>query len=280
MKDFLKIIRFKILVVILSVMLGFMIMAVYSGGAAPLASQIISTVLAPAQRLSSGISGSVSGFFDKYLNAAKTHEENALLRQEVGELRRQLVDYEKAKHDLEQFQSIKDVQEQRNDLTLQTASVIAREHSSPFFDFTIDRGSLDNVAPFDPVYTADGLVGYVTEVGLTSSKVVTLLDVNINVGASNASTRDIGNITGTVDLAAQGLCLMEYLPRDSATKVGDIIVTSGGSLFPKDLIIGQVVAITTSSRGNSLEATIRPGAEIEKVKDVFVITHFEGQGVE
>ena len=116
--------------------------------------------------------------------------------------------------------------------------------------------------------------------GLTTSKVVTLLDVNINVGAANITTREVGNVTGTVDLAAEGLCRMEYLLRASETAPGHIIVTSGGSLYPKGIVIGEVVEVTASSRGNSLEATIRPTVEVKNIKDVFVITRFEGQGIE
>lgn len=280
MRDFLKSWRFKILVGILTLMLGFMIAAVYSGGSAELFSQAISFVTVPVQRFSAGVTGSISGFFDQYLNTARTYEENAALREQIAELRRQLVDYEKIKHEYEQFQKISDMRQQQTDQTFAIASVIDRDYSNPYAGFTIDKGRLDDVAVHDPVITAEGLVGYVTEVSLTSSKVMTLLSVNMNVGASNSSTRDIGNVTGTVDLALRGLCRLEYLPRESATAVGDVIATSGGGLFPKGLIIGTVTEVGTSSGGNSLEAVLRPAAEIGNVKDVFVITDFEGQGSE
>lgn len=281
MKDFLKSFRFKILVAILTVLLGFMIMAVYTGGTASLLSQVVSVVVEPVQKLSSELSANISAFFDKFLNAEEIYEQNALLREEVGELRRKLVDYEKIKHENEQYKEFMDVGEKRQDLTFVPASVIEREATNnPFYGFTIDKGSLDDITLYDPVMTADGLVGIVTEVSLTTAKAVTLLDVNIDVGASNSSTRDIGNVTGTVELARQGLCKMEYLPRDSETAAGHIIVTSGGKLYPKDLVIGVVVDVAPSNRGNSLEVTIRPAAEIKNVKDVFVITHFEGQGIE
>lgn len=281
MSDFFRSVRFKILLAVFTVMLGFMIAAVYTGGTASIFSQIISTVTQPVQRLSANMTDSATEFFNKYLRAAQTYEENALLREQINEYRRQLVDYEKIRHEYEQLQKISDMREQRSDLTITTAAVIGRDATNnPFYAFTIDKGSLDEVKQYDPVMTDAGLVGYVTEVGLVSSKVMTLLDVNMNVAISNSATRDIGNLSGRVELAEDGLCVMEYLPRDSETAAGDLIITGGGSIFPKDLIIGEVVSVSTSSRGNSLEAVIKPAADIIDVKNVFIITHFEGQGAD
>ena len=209
MKDFFKGVRFKILIAILTVMIGFMIMAVYTGGTATLVSQIVSIVVEPVQRLSSDLSGRFSDFFDKFLNAGEIQRQNEVMREQIIEYQRQLVDYERIKHEYEQLQKIGDIREQWPDSDISTAAVISRgPPSDTFGGFTIDKGTLDDIALYDPVFTEAGLVGYITEVGLTTSKVVTLLDVNINVGAANITTREVGNVTGTVDLAAEGLCRM------------------------------------------------------------------------
>ncbi|MDR2932595.1 MAG: rod shape-determining protein MreC [Oscillospiraceae bacterium] len=278
MKDFFKSIRFKILLGILIVMAGFMIAAVYTGGTASLFSQVVSIVTVPIQRLSAGISDNVSSFFEQFINAKKLNEENAALQTEVNELRRNLADYEKLKHENEQFRQIIGVMENRQDLVIETASVIAREAVGRFYSFTIDKGTLNGVSRLDPVMTADGLVGYIYETGVTYAKVVTILDVTVDVGVYDSMTRDIGIVSGTVTLAEQGLCQMEYLPRDSNVARGDIILTSGGSMFPKDLLVGIVSEVTPNSHGTSLAAVIKPAADIAAVKDVFVITYFEGQG--
>lgn len=280
MRDFLKSLRFKILVGLLAVMVGFMIAAVYSGGTATLFSRLFSVVTVPIQQLSTNISAGMSDTLDKYLNAARTYEENKVLRGQIAELQGRLVDYEKYKHVYEQMEEIADMREQRQDLSFATAAVIGRDPTNPYYTFMIDKGRIDDIELYDPVITAEGLVGYITEVSLTSSMVTTVVDININIGASNSATRDIGIVAGSVDLAADALCMLEYLPRDSATKVGDVIVTSGSGIFPKELVIGTVTEVSTSSLGNSLEATIRPAADVRGVKDVFVITYFEGQGAE
>lgn len=291
MKDFLKSIRFKLLVVLLTVLLGFMIMAVYTGGSAPLFAQVVSVVTAPVQRISADLSNRVNVFFDQFVNAKAIREERDALQAEVNELRRSLADYETIRHENDQFRQIIGVMESHPDWTTETASIIAREAVGRFYSFTIDKGSLDGVKRLDPVMSADGLVGYVVEVGVAYAKVITILDVSINVGVYDSSTasgtginiydsstRDIGIISGSIDLAAEGLCQMDYLPRDSEIRAGDIILTSGGSLFPKDILVGKVEKVAPNSHGTSIAATIRPAADIPNVKDVFVITYFEGQG--
>lgn len=280
MNDFVKSVRFKILAGILAVMVGFMVMSIYTGGTSAMVSQLISLVTVPVQRFSAGVSYRASNFFDRFLNASQTYERNTMLQAEVNELRQKLVDYDKIKHENEQFRDIIGVKEKRPDLKIETASVIARDPTDRFFGCTIDKGTLDGVSYLDPVMTADGLVGYISEVGLTSAKVKTILDVTIDVGAYSSATRDIGIVTGTVDLALTGMCQVEYLPRDSEIAVGNIILTSGGTLFPKDLIIGTVEQVKTGSHGISVVAVIRPAAQIRTVKDLFVITSFEGQGGE
>jgi len=279
-KDFLSSVRFKILVALLIVLLGFIIASVYSGGTAMFFARLLGMVTTPLQQASAEISGSVGGFFEKYLRAGEVFEENLRLREEINELRGRLVDYERAMHENEQLREILGVMENRQDLKIELASVIARDPADRFYSFSIDKGSVDGVKYLDPVVTADGLVGYVSEVGMTHAKVSTILDVAVDVGAYDSATRDIGIVTGTVDLAVEGLCQMLYLPRESAIVPGDIILTSGGSLYPRDIMVGTVQSVGPNSHGTSLVAVVKPFADVRNVKNVFVITWFEGQGSE
>ena len=278
MKDFFSSLRFKVLAGLLIVLSGTIIASVYTGGAAPLFTQVVSLVTTPVQRVSANIAGGVSGFFDQFLLAGQVYEENQLLREELAELRRQLVDYQRARHENEQFRAILGVMEDRQDLTFITADVIARDPNDRFFSFTIDKGSRHGVDWLDPVITAEGLVGYITEVGYNQSRVATILDVSVAVGAYNSATREIGILTGSVELAPTGRSELQFLPRESEVAPGDLILTSGGSLFPRDLMIGRVERVGPSSHGTSLVAVVELAAEVQAVRNVFVITSFDGQG--
>ena len=156
--------------------------------------------------------------------------------------------------------------------------VFGRIAADRFYSFTIDKGSSDGVAENDPVITQEGLVGIVQEVGITHAKVLTILDVMVEVGAINTATREIGATSGEMALAEQGLLRLSYLPRESNAKAGDLIATTGvGGLFPRELVVGTIKEIFPDSQGLSLYAVISPPADIRSVRDVLVIKHFEGQ---
>ena len=88
-----------------------------------------------------------------------------------------------------------------------------------------------------------------------------------------------GIVVGAVDLAQEGQCKMTYLPRESGAAIGDMILTSGGNIFPKGLKIGTIKEIRQEDHGVSLYAVVEPFASVNDAKDVFVITSFEGQGI-
>ena len=56
------------------------------------------------------------------------------------------------------------------------------------------------------------------------------------------------------------------------------MVTSGfGSVFPANLIIGEVKDIRAESENISLYAEVIPAADVKGCTEVFIITEFEGQ---
>ena len=279
MGDFFKSRKFKVLIALFIMLIALMLRASWTGGLSPAIEQVAGAVVAPFQKLSSTISDGVSGFFRRYARADEVAQENEALRSEINELLAQLVNYEEYKHENEELRKYLDIEykEEHPDFEMTPAAVVARDPDSRFYSFTIDKGSLDGVAPYDPVVCADGLVGRVKEVGLTYSKVITILDVEIDVGAYDARTRDIGIVNGSVALAADGRCIMNYLPRESGAAQGDLVVTSGGNLYPKGLVIGKIARLDNAPGNISLYAEIEPTADIRNLTDVMVITSFNGQ---
>ena len=158
---------------------------------------------------------------------------------------------------------------------VEPAMVIARETSDRFYSFSIDRGTSSGVEAGNPVITKDGLVGIVSEVGRSHAKVRTILDAAVEVGAMDVSTREVGVTSGTVDLAEQGMLRMSYLPRDAKAQEGHIVATAGiGGMYPKELIIGEIIGISPNANGLSLQAVIRPFCDIQSVQSVLVIKSF------
>ena len=144
--------------------------------------------------------------------------------------------------------------------------------------FSINMGSLNGISPYDPVITAEGLVGYVKSVSLTSSTVVTVLDPTVKAGAYDTRTDDSGIVVGSAKLAKNGQCRMNDLTRDCTVAIGDSIVTSGGGgIFPEGLMVGTVNTMGQDVGDIMYYAVIDPAVNFEKLRNVMVITAFEGQ---
>jgi len=281
MQEFFHSTKAKILLAVFVLLGAFMLRAIWSGGFSPMASQLLGAISAPLQGVSSNISSEVSDFFGQFTRAKQTAEENLELQAEIAKLNNDLVELEDLRQENRRLKTMLGIQEEHEDIEMVPAGVIGRDYNSRFGSFTIDKGSHHGVSPRDPVISEEGLVGIVSEVGLTHSKVITILDASLNVGAVDNRVRETGIVSGNMEYAEKGKCLMSYLDRESGAFAGDLVITSGSDgegLFPEGLVIGTIEEVQTESSGLSLFAVVEPAAPIYELRDVFVITDFLGQG--
>ena len=277
MKEFFHNWVFKVLLALCIVMFAFLLRATM--GASTVVEQIVGTITAPVQSLTSGLSGSITGFLDQFLRASEISQENEQLREENRKLIEQMVDYENYKHENESLKEQLGIQEENPQWETMTASVIGRDPSDQFYSFTIDKGTLDGVSYQDPVITADGLVGIVSEVGPVFAKVTTILDVRLNVACQDVRTQDVATISGDIEMAQQGKCKMSLIPRESGIAKGDIVQTAGTSgLYPQGIVVGRVSDVGFEPQGTMMYAVVEPANDIKSIKDVVIITSFKGQG--
>lgn len=276
MRDFFKTTRFKIIIGVLSALVVVMIISAAVGGNG---SGVLNVVVSPFQRLSTWITNATTDLFTDVANSGKNAEENKKLKEEIASLREQLVDYHSTKDENEQLKEMMGLKNANSNYQYEAATVIGRDADDRYGSFQIDKGSLNGIQLHDPIITRDGLVGYISEVGLTSSRVATILSTDINVGACGVYSGETGVVTGEPLYAEKGQCKLKYLLRESAIAKSELITTTGLSgIFPKGLVIGTVEKLIPESGGTSVCAIIEPSVQIEEVKNVFVITEFTGKG--
>ncbi len=278
MKEFFRSKKGRAFLAAAALLAGMMIFSARSGGLQTLPERILSAVLYPFQKASADLSDSLAEFSGVFIHARENYEERLALQQEVTSLREQLVRYQSLESENSRLREMLGIRQENPSLTLLDGAVIARTPED-FGAFTIDRGKKDGVSLYDPVMTADGLVGFIGELGTTTSRVVTLFSPECNVGAVSSETGDSGNVTGSLSLAEQGLTRMELIARDASLASGDLLITTGltGS-FPKGILIGTIESVELEENGISLWASIRPAADISGTSSVFIITDFPGKG--
>ncbi len=276
MKDFFDTWKFKILVGIAVFLAAIMAYAGANGRLTAAPQEILSVAVAPFQRAAAAVSNGVSSLWEKYTNIDAILEENEKLTTENAELRGQMVDYDKLKAENEAYKALTNIQEQHPEMSYVSSFVIGRDPLDSFYGFTLDKGSLDGVEANDAITSDEGyLLGVVTEVDLTSCKVMTILHPSFNAAGVVSRTRDNGIITGSADYAAEGLCVLSNLSRSTLTKANDQVITTGlGGVFPPDVLVGVVQELVPEASGKSTIAVLKPGADPRTVKHVFIITNY------
>lgn len=281
MKKFFNSVLAKLLGALVLVLIGVMIYSATTGGFATLPETLTGVFVTPLQSLATTVSNGISDFFDQLTGSGDLQTRVEQLEKENAELRKQMVEYDELKQTNDWYSEILGLHEENPEYTFASGRVIGRDPSDPYGNFTISAGQNADISVNDPVVSTDGsLVGVVEEVGLTYAKVRTLLDPSTKAAAQISRTGDTAYTAGsTVVLARQNALRLTTLERSSGAAIGDYVVTSGiGGVYPSGLLVGTVKQISSATDGMTLTAEVELFADIYDLKQVMVITSFDGQG--
>lgn len=278
MRFFFRSRKFKIMLTVTCFVVSLALIGAVIGSAFSPQNGILGAATSSITQFFNHISKEVGLFFEKFESNDKLMEENLSLKQQVNKLTSDLMDFEKAKQENEMYEKYYGIKEQNADYIMESAMLISRNTDDPYGSFNINKGSLQGIALHDPVITDAGLVGYISEVNPSYSKVTTILDTAISCGGIDRRTRDAGVISGELGLAEQSKTRLNNLLRSSAVTLGDYIVTSGGGVFPEGIVIGTVDSVHNETYNTTLYAVITPIVDFNELRDVMVITYFTGQG--
>lgn len=275
---FFKSTAFKIFAVIVAALLAGSVFAVASrSGSSPLTS-VTSVVFGPVSRLASYAASEFSKLPISFKSSSTLQKQVDELNKKIDSLTEQLVDYEQIKNKNRFYQEFLGIKEEHSDYVFAEAAIIGRNAADNLSSFTLNKGSANGISVNDPVIYGKYLVGVVESVTPTQCTVSTILNPKVNVSAYEVRTRDMGFVTSTVALSNEGHCHMPGLSSSTAVTVGGIVCTSGvGGIFPRDLIIGNIVDVVDGTVDISASAIIEPGVDFSEITDVFIITDFDGQ---
>lgn len=151
------------------------------------------------------------------------------------------------------------------------ARVIGRDPNNLANFIAIDLGRKQGVREGMPVITERGLVGRISHVSRTSSQVMLIIDPASAVNGMIQSSR----LTGVVQGQVGGGLVIDYIPQDAKVLPGEIVITSGlGGQFPRDLVVGQVIAVRQRDYEMFQQAIVRPSVDFGRIEQVLVITDF------
>lgn len=279
-----KLFKNKFFIVCLSVAVAVaVLMSVFSlMGYRALVRNVLGTVATPFRAIGNLFCGAVEGFGKHFQSIDALEKKNAELEEENRTLREQIEQAERLEAENERLRDYLGMKAAYPTFTLEEGTVIGHEGENYLTVLTLNRGSIHGIQVNMAVITKDGIVGCVSEVGLTWCKVSTILEDARSVGVLAPRSGASGILSGEYTYRENGTCRLTFLDDDARSadvRVGDRIETSGlGSVYPAGLTVGQVTDMRADAATRSLIATVKPTVDLSSLSYVMIITGYQEKG--
>ena len=253
-------------------------------GSIPYLQQIVNDITAVAGRGISKPVNAINGFFSDVNNVQDTFEENKRLKAELDGLAQMQAELATVGEENNKLKEELELQATLTEYNSITATVISRNPDMWVDQVIIDQGATHGLVNGMSVMSHNGLLGRITEVNPTSSK-VTLLSTNDNdaILTSAEIILEDGTVFGVIngfDPNRKQL-IMEQITSTTTIKEGTDVVTSGlGGLVPRGLLIGTVTEVSLDRHGLGQRVYIKPTTDFEDVRFVTIIDREAGVGDE
>ncbi len=277
MKDFFRHngILLLVVAVLITVITG--VVSLMLGGTADPVAGVVGFITTPVRN---GINSVVDWMEDRYDYAFKYDElteQNGQLKKKVAEMEEEIRQAQSANEENQRLRNLLGLAQKRRDFVFESATITARGASQWESTFTISKGENMGISPQDCVVDEYGnLVGVVTSVGPNWATVTTLVDTDTDMGGLIGRTDTAAILEGDFALMGLGRLKLTYIPENSELIAGDEILTSGkGGVYPSGLVVGTVSEVHTDASGMGRYAVIEPDADLDALRQVFVIKEFD-----
>ena len=239
-------------------------------------------VLVPIQ---SGVNRVGGGLYNELSSVGKLKTalaENETLKTRVDELTEENTRLRSEQFELERLRSLYELDQEYMQYHKIGARIIAKDSSSWFSVFRIDKGSDDGIKEDMNVIAGGGLVGIVTDVGANYATVRSIIDDSSRVSAMAQQSGDSCIVAGDLQLFKDGRLKLSYMEKDDDIKDGDMIVTSNisGKFLP-EILVGYATDITVDYNDNLTKSGyLIPAARFDRLQEVLVITDLKDAGPE
>ncbi len=241
-----------------------------------LSKNIVGTVTVPFRWCITKVGDAFEGFGRYFKGIDAVNAENEALKEENAALEKERERLELLEAENERLRAYLGMMEKYPSFRMEEGMVISYSAGSYMTSFTLNRGTIHGVEVNMPVVVVEGVVGYVTEVGLNWCMVSTMIETTSSIGAYIPRSGATGIISGDASLRHDGVCKMTYLEADADIEVGDKVYSSGnGSVYPAELLIGEVVEIGIDEYSRAVIATVKPAVDFTDIRYMMIITAYE-----
>ena len=262
-------------VLVIAVLLAIVLAVVSSLTGLKLPQVMVQGVLTPFRAGVSKLTEKSQQLYDYMFGYEALLAENQSLKEQLAAIEDEARDAYATKQENERLRAALDLVDANEDYKLVDAYIISTSSSDWSNTFTINRGSNIGIQEGMCAITAYGeLVGLVSEVGVNYSVVKSVLDSSLEISATIAASGHSGMVQGGYSSGLNGLLRMNYLPSSATIRNHDQVVTTGSTVYPRNLVLGHVVDAGFDDTGVAKYALLQPAADVRSLEQVFIVTEY------
>ncbi|WP_027107629.1 rod shape-determining protein MreC [Lacticigenium naphthae] len=268
----------KLIIILVSVIffLAIFSLSLNRSGSAPFVQRISNDVVAISGRVFSKPANAVNNLFETVDQIQDTYTENQRLKREIEQLYETQAELSVLKNENEQLREEINIQETLTDYQKITGTVISRNPDGWLEQIVINQGSQSQIKEGMAVLSGNGMIGRITEVSPTSSKVQLLstLDQRNNQVSAEVISAEGKVVHGVVNAYDQptNRLIMEQITTEVKIEIGEQVITSGlGGKTPRGLVVGTVKEISLDSFGLSQKVFIEPASDYNDIRYVTIV---------
>ena len=262
-------------VMILAVVLAIVLIVISSLTKVNIPGMLVQGALTPLRAGVSALKDQAVQFYSYMFKYEALAAENEQLKEDLASIEDNARQAEVISRENDRLRALLGLTGSHEDYKLQDAYIISWSSSDWSNTFTVNRGTNAGIQVGMCAVTANGeLVGLVNEVGPNYAVVKSVLDSSMEVSATIASSGYSGMVKGGYSTGLDGLLRMNYLPSAATIRNHDQVVTAGSTVYPRGLVIGNVVDAGFDDTGVAKYALLEPAADVRSLEQVFLITEY------
>ena len=201
--------------------------------------------------------------------------ENEALKAQIAEMEDEARQADSYYRENQRLRDALTLTQTREDFVLVDAYIIAWGTTDWNSTVTVSKGSNAGIETGMCAITENGeVVGLVTEVGINYAVIKTVLDSTLEISATISSSGHNGMVKGGYTDGRKDLLWMNYLPSAAVIRNNDQVVTSGSTVYPRNLILGHIVDAGYDETGVAKYAVLNPAVDIGSLEQVFILTEY------
>lgn len=237
---------------------------------------VVQSVLTPLRAGASALTEQAENIYDYIFKYEQLAAENATLREELSQIQEDNRDASSIKRENDRLRELLELTKENPDYELVDGYIISWDSTDWSYSFTVNRGSRSGIEVGMCAITESGaVVGVVSQVGSNYCVITSVLDSSLDISAIIASSGYSGIVRGSYATGQTGMLRMDYLPSAAVVRNNDQVVTAGSTVYPRNLILGNIVDWAMTDNGMAKYAILEPAADMDSLEQVFILTNFD-----